>query len=169
MVSYWAKYIDGKQSKLSNILYKLCLALSNIEGNNFIWLSSVNGILNECGLAYIWNTQTFQNTEWLKLNIKQTLIDRFIQLWSSLIQKRIFKEQFETENYLHTLDDNCLFEFGKFGILNHKLPIEYGRWHNIARNMRFCNLCNQNEIGDECHYISECKTVFEKTILTLTV
>jgi hypothetical protein len=35
--------------------------------------------------------------------------------------------------------------------------------------MRFCNLCNQNEIGDECHYISECKTVFEKTILTLTV
>jgi hypothetical protein len=131
MVSYWAKYIDGKQSKLSNILYTLCLALSNIEGNNFIWLSSVNGILNECGLAYIWNTQTFQNTEWLKLNIKQTLIDQFIQLWSSLIQNspkavnyRIFKEQFETENYLHTLDDNCLFEFCKFRTLNHKLPID---------------------------------------------
>ena len=29
MVSYWAKFIDGRQSKLSNILYKLCLALSN--------------------------------------------------------------------------------------------------------------------------------------------
>jgi hypothetical protein len=86
MVSYWAKFIDGKQSKLSNILYKLCIALSNIEGKNFIWLSSVKGILNECGLAYIWNTQTFQNTEWLKLNIKQTLIYQFIQLWSSLIQ-----------------------------------------------------------------------------------
>ena len=68
MVSYWAKFIDGKQSKLSNILYKLCIALSNIEGKNFIWLSSVKGILKECGLAYIWNTQTFQNTEWLKAN-----------------------------------------------------------------------------------------------------
>jgi hypothetical protein len=44
---------------------------------------------------------------------------------------------------MHTLDDNCLFEFCKFRTLNHKLPIEYGRWHNIARNMRFCNLCNQ--------------------------
>ena len=52
-VSYWAKFIDGKQSKLSNILYKLCLALSNIEGKHFIWLFSVKGILNECGLAYI--------------------------------------------------------------------------------------------------------------------
>jgi hypothetical protein len=77
MVSYWETFIDGKQSKLSNILYKLCLALSNIEGKNFIWLFSVKGILNECGLAYIWNTQTFQNTEWLKLNIKQTLRDQF--------------------------------------------------------------------------------------------
>ena len=63
MVSYWAKCIDGKHSKLPNILYKLCLALSDIEGNNFIWLSSVKGILNEYGLVYIWNTQTFQNIE----------------------------------------------------------------------------------------------------------
>ena len=38
MVSYWAKFIDGKQSKLFNILYKLCLALSNIEGQNFGYL-----------------------------------------------------------------------------------------------------------------------------------
>jgi hypothetical protein len=58
----------------------------------------------------------------------------------------LYEEQFETENYLHTLDDNCLFEFCKFRTLNHKLPIEYGRWHNIARNMHFRNLCNQNEI-----------------------
>ena len=66
---------------------------------------------------------------------------------------------------------NCLFEFCKFRILNHKLLIEYGRWHTIARNMRFCNLCNQNEIGDAYHYILECiffLTVFEKTILALT-
>jgi len=89
-------------------------------------VSSVKGILNECGLAYIWNTQTFQNTEWLKLNIKQTLRDQFIQLWSSLIRNSQ-KKQFETENYLHTLDDNFLFEFCKFRTLNHKLPIEYGR------------------------------------------
>ena len=152
MVSYWGKFIDGKQSKLSNILHKLCLALSNIEGKNFIWLSSVKGIINECGLAYIWNTQTFQNTEWLKINIKQTLRDQFIQLWLSLIQNSP-KKQFEID----TLDDNFLFEFCKFRTLNYKLPIEYGRWHNIARNRCFCNLCNQNEIGDECHYILKCK------------
>ena len=40
MVSYWANFIDGKQSKLPNILYKLCLALSYIEGKNFGYLMS---------------------------------------------------------------------------------------------------------------------------------
>ena len=155
MVSYWEAFIDGKQSKLSNILYKLCLALSNIEGKNFIWLFSVKGILNECDLAYIWNTQTFQNTEWLKLNIKQTLRDQFsIQFLLSLIQNspkalnyRTFKEQFETENYLHILDDNFLFEFCKFRTLNYKLPIEYGRWHNIARNMHFVIYVIKTKLG----------------------
>jgi hypothetical protein len=42
----------------------------------------------------------------------------------AFINYRIFKEQIETENYLHTLDDNFFM---------------------------------QNEIGDECHYILECK------------
>lgn len=37
---------------------------------------------------------------------------------------------------------------------NHKLPIETGRWHNIDRNKRKCNLFNE-QIGDEYHYILE--------------
>ena len=80
----------------------------------------------------------------------------FNSKFTKALNYRIFKKQFETENYLHILDDNYLFEFCKFITLNHKLPIEYGRWQNIAKNMRFCNLCNQNEIGDECHYMLEC-------------
>ena len=104
------------------------MSCSLLHRRKELWLSSVKGTFNECGLAYIWNTQTFQNTEWLKLNIKQTLIYQFIELWSSLIQNspkalnfRIFKEQFEAENYLHTLDDNCLFEFCKFRTLNQRI------------------------------------------------
>ena len=35
------------------------------------------------------------------------------------------------------------------------LPIERGRWQNVDRNLRICNLCDKKEIGDECHYILE--------------
>ena len=55
------------------------------------------------------------------------------------------------------MSSHFLFGFCKFRTLNHKLPIECRRWQNIARNMRFCNLCNQNKIGEEYRYILECK------------
>jgi hypothetical protein len=41
----------------SDIKFKMAATAGlSIEGKNFIWLSSVKGSLNECGLAYIWNT-----------------------------------------------------------------------------------------------------------------
>ena len=36
------------------------------------------------------------------------------------------------------------------------LPIERGRWFQIDRSERTCNLCNMSTIGDEFHYILEC-------------
>ena len=68
--------------------------------------------------------------------------DQFIQLWLSLIQNllkvlnyRIFKELFEINTFFHTLDDIFLVQFCKFRTLNNKLPIEYGKWQNMKRNV----------------------------------
>ena len=50
----------------------------------------------------------------------------------------------------------------KFRTTNHKLPIEKGRWSNIPRENRYCELCQKNQIGDEYHYIYECTNLSEK-------
>ena len=34
--------------------------------------------------------------------------------------------------------------------------IETGRFFNIDRSERHCNLCNVNELGDEFHYLFKC-------------
>ena len=39
--------------------------------------------------------------------------------------------------------------------MNHNLPIEKGRYNNILGDERLCTLCNC--LGDEFHYIFECK------------
>ena len=44
----------------------------------------------------------------------------------------------------------------KFRTMNHKLPIEKGRWDNIERNQRTFNLCNREALGDEYHFLLEC-------------
>jgi hypothetical protein len=45
---------------------------------------------------------------------------------------------------------------------NHKLPIEKGRWSNIPRENRYCELCQKKQIADEYHYIFECTNLSEK-------
>jgi hypothetical protein len=63
-------------------------------------------------LAYIWNTQTFINSDWFISLGKQTLKDQYNhELWHSQTENstkaltcRLFKDNFMPEPYLEILD-----------------------------------------------------------------
>lgn len=104
----------------------------------------------------------FFNTKWLIHSVKQNLRDQFIQNWNEIVQNspktlnyRLYKDDVKLEDYFKLLDDKMIIDLCKFRTVNHRLPIE-GRWLNIARNSRTCNLCRQDDIGDEYHYILVC-------------
>ena len=63
---------------------------------------------------------------------------------------------FRFEKYLDVLNDKNRFTFCRFRTSNHRLPIEVGRWTNIERHNRLCQLCQSCEIGDEFHYVLQC-------------
>ena len=44
----------------------------------------------------------------------------------------------------------------KLRISSHKLRIETGRYDNIPREERLCNLCNCNRIEDKTHFLLDC-------------
>ena len=44
----------------------------------------------------------------------------------------------------------------KLRISSHKLRIETGRYDNLPRDERLCNLCNCNRIEDETHFLLDC-------------
>ena len=162
-ISFWARLITGKQAKYSNVLYRLCHHLHAHHNLSFKCIQFVKKIFNDCGYNYIWDTQNFINIDWLKTVIKQRLTDQFIQNWNSTVQNsskainyRIFKTQFEFEEYFNILDHKDAISFCRFRTTNNKLPIETGRWRNIVRENRLCTLCNDQEIGDEYHYIFKC-------------
>jgi hypothetical protein len=46
--------------------------------------------------------------------------------------------------------------YTKFRISNHKLLIEYGRYHQIPREERICNHCD-SEIETDFHFAFECQ------------
>lgn len=55
---------------------------------------------------------------------------------------------------------NCnqvnLFALIKYRTANHKLPVEVGRYNGTPFNERSCPFC-ENSLGDEYHYLLECK------------
>ena len=169
IISFWAKLICGKQSKISCIMYSLSHHLYSQQNFDIKWIKCLKKRLNETGFSNIWQTQTFKSIEWLKQSIKQTLLDQFLQDWNSSVHNspkafnyRIFKTDFKFEEYFNILDEQNSLLLCKFRTTNHKLPIEKGRWSNIPRENRYCELCQKNQIGDEYHYIFECTNLSEK-------
>ena len=53
--------------------------MSRVYELEFTWLKFVQNILNECGMPYIWNTQTFINSNWIVNAVKLSLTDQFKQ------------------------------------------------------------------------------------------
>jgi hypothetical protein len=57
MVNYWSKLKNGKDSKLSLILYKY-MYIKNLNGQyQSSWFDSVKGILENCCFSNIWESQ----------------------------------------------------------------------------------------------------------------
>ena len=88
MIAFWAKIMSDDNDKYSRQLYLITQQLYEKKLIKCKWLDFVKGILNECGLSYIWDKEHFQKTNvtWLKIKIKQTLQDHFKQKWNADIQ-----------------------------------------------------------------------------------
>ena len=69
---------------------------------------------------------------------------------------RIYKSQHELENFFYNLSDKNIKAFVNYRMCNNCLPVETGRWIGLERNLRKCNLCNTDDIGDEFHYMFKC-------------
>ena len=68
----------------------------------------------------------------------------------------LYKPCFEFEQYIDDLPLCYRIAFTKFRTANHKLPVEKGRYTNMLREQRTCNLCDSDHVGDEYHFLLEC-------------
>ena len=93
-----------------------------------------------------------------KKKIKRPLIDQFIQEWNGKLEGSNKGKQYKLlkdniEKYLITLPIQYVSPLFKLRTLNHKFPVETGRWSNTPYHERFC----RNDISDNFHYLLVCK------------
>ncbi len=162
ILNYWAKIINTNDHRLSKILYKL-LHTCHTENNKIsAWINNIEYILCNIGYNYNWISQS-ANQKCFKHNVKSRIQDQFLQNWNSLVNNsssctnyRTFKKDFKLESYLLLLPTNHAINLSRFRLSNTNIPVVTGRYFNTIYDDRTCNLCSDNIIGDEFHYIFEC-------------
>jgi hypothetical protein len=164
VLCYWARLINSKDDKISNVLYRTILSLHVSNSIVSPWISYVSNTLNELGLSYYFESQHVDNFSHFKNIVKCRLKDQFLQNWQAIITDsskclvyRLFKKEFGFEKYLDILPGNLCKILCKYRTTNHMLPIEKGRHLHIDRNQRTCHKCVRQSLGDEFHYLFECR------------
>ena len=118
MLCYWYKLcteFDKGIDKLSILMFRLSMELFNTSVYKLPWLANIQSILNKLGLTYIWNGDWTMSPFAFKNLAKQRLKDHYIQFWEETINSKnicstykMFKRQFEFENYLNPFVSNVL-------------------------------------------------------------
>ena len=92
------------------------------------------------------------------------MTDQYLQSWNETLHNknicynyRMFKSEYRLEPYLKELEGQLRHNLLKFRFSNHRLPIHSQRFLHTPRSERLCELCETREIGDEFHYLFNCK------------
>ena len=160
MIGFWQRSINGKPDKISYKLYKILLALHTGDMFHSKWILSIRNTLLECDKDLMWLSQV------APLNIaklvKTKLIENYKEVWKVSVYEspkclnyRIYKETLQFENYFNVLPPDLASPLFHFRSLNHRFPIESGRFFGNRRDDRICELCSLNRLGDEYHYMLE--------------
>ena len=172
MVNFWMRLVNGKQSKLSAILYKIIKAKHEDPLNDFKsdWISYIKNIFDSTGFSNIWQEapvilsltdSPMSYVNWVKKSLNLRLNDMFKQEWHSQMTSnkhcsnyRIFKDVLQLEPYLCNLYDKERVNMCKFRCRASNLPAASTIVYNAEDEL--CKLCDLRECGDEFHYILRC-------------
>lgn len=75
MINFWVKLLNGKDSKISYLLYKLIFINFNNYGFEIKWASFIKSIFDSCGMSNLWQSQFAD--KWVVKSIEQKLKDQF--------------------------------------------------------------------------------------------
>ena len=168
MIGFWQRIVNGKPDKISSKLYRILLSMHNRDIFHSKWLMYIKNILSDSGLVFNWLNQADVPIN-ISKSVKLKLTEIHSLSWKTevfdspkCLNYRIFKQDFGFENYFNVLLDDLSKAFCHFRSLNHKMPIEWGRYLGTQRDDRICELCRLHKIGDEFLYMLEC-TYFDDT------
>lgn len=168
MLNFWIKLAQSEDHKFSKTIYTLMKHLHDKDVYHAKWISKVKYVLDSSGFGTVWRDQNTIKVEWFKKALNLRLLDMNRQTWASEVTTNVlctnytkFKEDLQFEKYILQLEIPDRISLTKFRCGNHNLPISDRRYLGafVADGLKYCEMCNSGEIGDEYHYILKCPSI----------
>ena len=187
-VGFWAKLKFDAVPRLSKLILP---ALIGLHGNrtsrtvttkdktnkvlkfDFKWIGTVRHTLELLGVGFIFDSPCPVEPREVLNEVKRRFADSSIQVWQSQVDEhpqclnyRMFKREWGMSPYLTVLPQPQRTWLSEFRTRCHNLPVCQNKFAKpdapAQPKLRFCSLCNLNEIGDEFHYIFKCRAFAAK-------
>ena len=159
MLSFWNRLINLHEERLTRKTFDIDYSLA-LQGHHN-WCTSVFNIMHALGIEQVFYNKTVCDMS----NCKKLLLSKEEEDWKVLLVNkpklrfyRIFKNTFKPETYVKlnlSVHERSQLAQLRFGIL--PLKVETGRFSNTPLEDRKCEMCNADEIEDECHFLFECE------------
>ena len=166
MLNFFMRLVNGKEGKLSNIMYKVCRRQVEQLNLRYSWVIHIKNSLSNIGLLNVWehNGNGLTN-DYAKTLFKSRIENLYQHNWlesksthSHCVFYDQIKRDFKLEKYLITLDYGLRIALTKFRCRNNCIPISKSRFSDegMEDELLLCPLCHESELCDEYHYLFVC-------------
>ena len=153
MISFW-KHLQDSPSPITHETVKLSKALH--DENHYSWFTGLSKTVEVLGDTNDFLASTVQRKSALRRILENQWYSSRVKFSQGKLRLcTTLKERPGFETYLALNNTKLRQGITKLRI-THKLPIETGRCDQKTQMQRICPLCCEG-IGNETHYISECK------------
>ncbi len=164
MLNFWSRLLLGSNRKFSSVMYRILWYLNDNERHVSPWINHIQVLLQNTGFNFFWLSQQVPNILYVGSVVKRLLQDQFLQSWCEkidtnpdFIMYRIFKNNLVQEKYLSILPEHLRQPLTEFRTGSYRIPVNNRRLE-LPRNERKCSYCDRNVLGDEFHFLLECRT-----------
>ena len=157
MLRFWNRPITMKDDRLTKQIFNV--QYQHETPNS--WCTNVKDIFSILGKVNMYNQKLPCNLK----EIEDLLYENAEKEWKEVVEKKpklrtfkTFKGDCKTSDYVKwTINrfDRSLFAKFRSGIL--QLRVESGRFNNIKLEDRICELCDDQKIEDEFHFLCVCQ------------
>jgi len=160
ILEFWIHVLEHNPSSHLKYVYDQMFETQTLDTS--FWIGFVKKILCSVGLNHVWNNQNTLSIKRLKYTLLEKLEEKYIVYWKEKIQistkldfyRQVvteYKNQFYLTKVVNIKHRQALC---RLRTSSHSLKIEQGRYLNITRAERKCDVCGVLE--DEKHFLDDC-------------